>query len=68
MFLELSNSSGTLMTHTNLSSSAASSRTHLSGLQRKHQVGTLCCQIRSLPRVVFVSAGLSEHAELTRYM
>ncbi len=52
-------SRGTLMTHTNLSSSAASSRTHLSSLQRKHQVGTLCCQVRSLPPVVFVSAGLS---------
>ncbi len=52
-------SRGTLMTHTNLSSSAASSRTHLSSIQRKHQVGTLCCQVCSLPQVVFVSAGLS---------
>ncbi len=49
----------TLMTHTDRSSCAALSQTHLSGLQRKHHVGTLlCCQVRSLPRVVFVSAGL----------
>ncbi len=61
-------SRSTLMTHTDRSSSAASSRTHLSSLQRKHQVGTLCCQVRSLPRVVFVSVGLTYHAELTRYM
>ncbi len=46
-------------THNDRSSSAASSQTHLSSLQRKHQVGTLCCQVRSLLRVVFVSAGLS---------
>ncbi len=39
--------------------SAVSSRTHLSSLQRKHQVGTLCCQVRSLPWVVFLSAGLT---------
>ncbi len=44
----------TLMTHTDRSSCAALSQTHLSGLQRKHHVGTLlCCQVRSLPRVVF---------------
>ncbi len=36
--------------HTDRSSSAASSPTHLSSLQRKHQVGTLqCCQVRGLP-------------------
>ncbi len=52
-------SHSTLMTHNDQSSSAASSRTHLSSLQRKDQFGTLCCQVRSLPRVVFVSAGLS---------
>ncbi len=46
-------------THNDRSSSAASSQTHLSSLQRKHQVGTLCCQVRSLPRVIFVSAGLT---------
>ncbi len=46
-------------THNDRSSSAASSRTHLSSLQSKHQVGTLCCQVRSLPQVVFVSAGLA---------
>ncbi len=43
-------SRGTLMTHSDRSSSAASSRTHLSSLQRKHQVGTLqCCQVHGLP-------------------
>ncbi len=43
--------------HTDRSSSAASRRTHLSSLQRKHQVGTLiCCQVRSCPQVVFLSA------------
>ncbi len=43
-------SRGTLMTHSDRSSSAASSRTHLSSLQRKHQFGTLqCCQVRGLP-------------------
>ncbi len=41
-------SRGTLMTDIDRSSSAASS-------QRKLQVGTLCCQVRSLLRVVFVS-------------
>ncbi len=31
-----------------------------SSLQRKHHVGTLlCCQVHSLPRVVFMSTGLS---------
>ncbi len=50
-------SRGSLMTHTDRSSSAASSKTHLSSLQRKHQDGTLLCfQVRSLARVVFVSA------------
>ncbi len=31
--------------NTDRSSSAASSPTHLSSLQRKHQVGTPCCQV-----------------------
>ncbi len=43
---------------TDRSSCAASGQTHLSSLQRKHHVGTLlCCQVCSLPRVVFLSVG-----------
>ncbi len=43
-------SRSTLMTHNDRSSSAASSRTHLSSFQRKHQVGMLqCCQVCGLP-------------------
>ncbi len=53
-------SRSTLMTHTDRSSCTASSQTHLSSLQRSYQVGTLLrCQVWSLPRVIFVSAGLS---------
>ncbi len=37
----------TLMTHTDRSSCAASSQTHLSGLQRKRHVGTLLCVAKS---------------------